>query len=67
MIAFIYVYVLFCIGFCLAAQEDDKWTFWDVVLTILSPIWLPFSLGVLIFKALNYDDKASDQSPEKGE
>lgn len=67
MIAFIYVYVLFCMGFCLAAQEDDKWTFWDVVLTILSPIWLPFSLGVLIFKALNYDGKASDQSPEKGE
>jgi len=67
MTAFIYVYVLFCIGFCLAAQKGDKWTFWDVVLTILSPIWLPFSLGVLIFKALNYDDKASDQSPEKGE
>lgn len=47
-----FIYVTFCVGFCIAAQGKDRWTFWDVFFSVLSPIWIPLMLGILVFRAL---------------
>lgn len=46
-----FIYVTFCVGFCISAQGKERWTFWDVALSILSPIWIPAVLGKLALMA----------------
>lgn len=44
------IYLLFCIGVLLGADDGEPWTFWNFILFIFAGFYVPVIIGVYLGK-----------------